>query len=95
VSDPAAEHSNAPAPHIARRALISRLVTLGKRWGYGLFFIAMVLFFVGFVVGFTTPVTTVITICLVIGSLILAPAIVFHYGVRAAQREEAGIPRRH
>ncbi|MDG2261464.1 MAG: hypothetical protein P8N50_03915 [Actinomycetota bacterium] len=80
---------------LARRANISRLVSIGQRTGYALFTIAMVLFFVGFVVGFTILVTTVITICLVVGSLILAPAIVFHYGVRAALREEAGIPRRH
>lgn len=70
-------------------------MSLGQRIGYGLFTVAMVLFFIGFVVGFTTAVTTAITLCLVIGSLILAPAIVFHYGVKAAQREDAGIPRRH
>jgi len=82
-------------PVLQRRANISRLVSLGQRTGYGLFGIAMVLFFAGFIVGFTTAVTTTITICLVVGSLILAPAIVFHYGVKAALREEAGIPRRH
>ena len=75
--------------------MISQLVTLGQRLGYGLFAVAMVLFVVGFIAGFTTAVTFAITMCLIIGSLILAPAIVFHYGVRAAQRADAGLPDGH
>lgn len=81
-------------PVLERRARISSLVTLGQRLGYGLFLVAVILFVVGFAAGFTSAVTAAITICLVVGSLILAPAIVFHYGVRAAIREDAGIPRR-
>ena len=79
-----------PDPLLARRTNISRLVTLGKRAGYGLFLISIVLFFAGFMAGFTTSVTTLITVCLVVGSLILAPALVFHYGLKAAVRAEAG-----
>lgn len=82
-------------PVLERRAQIARLVSLGQRVGYGLFAIAVALFVYGFIAGFGTTVTTIITVCLVVGSLILAPAIVFHYGVRAAQREDDGIPRRH
>ena len=82
-------------PVLQRRAQISRLVSLGQRTGYALFLVAVVLFVIGFVNGFGTAITTTITICLVVGSLILAPAIVFHYGVKAAQREDDGIPRRH
>ncbi len=81
-------------PVLARRARIATWVRVGQRVGYTLFLLAMVLFVVGFAVGFTSAVTGLITACLVLGSLILAPAIVFHYGVRAAQREDAGIPRR-
>ena len=79
-----------PDPVLERRAAIARLVSLGQRVGYSLFLVAMVLFVVGFVAGFSGALTTIITLCLVFGSLVLAPAIVFHYGVRAAQREDDG-----
>lgn len=74
---------------LARRAQIKRLVDLGQRIGYGLFGVAVVGFFVGFVVGFTDPLVTVIVVSLVVGSVILAPAIVFGYGVKAAERDDA------
>jgi len=71
------------------------MVQLGKRLGYGLFLLAIVLFVAGFISGFTEAITTVITVSLVVGSLILAPAIVFHYGVKAAERADAGQVREH
>ena len=74
---------------LARRARIAALVQLGKRVGYGLYLVAVVLFAVGLAVGYTTAVTTAIVVCLVVGSLVLAPAIVFGYAVRAAEREDA------
>lgn len=74
---------------LARRAQIKRLVDLGQRIGYGLFGVAVVGFFVGFIVDFTDPLVTVIVVSLVVGSVILAPAIVFGYGVKAAEREDA------
>jgi hypothetical protein len=72
----------------ARRQLIARLVALGKRVGYLLFLAAIVLFVVGAIGSFTTGLTSAIVACLVIGSLVLAPAIVFSYAVRAAERED-------
>ncbi len=74
---------------LARRERIKRLVDLGQRIGYGLFGVAVVGFFVGFVVDFTDPLVTVIVLSLVVGSVILAPAIVFGYGVKAAERDDA------
>lgn len=74
---------------LARREHIQRLVSLGQRVGYGLFGVAIVGFFVGFVVDFTEPLVSVIVVSLVVGSVILAPAIVFAYGVKAAEREDA------
>jgi hypothetical protein len=47
-----------------------------------------VLFVVGLVVGYTDGLVSVIVFSLVIGSLVLAPAIVFNYAVRAAERED-------
>jgi hypothetical protein len=75
-------------PVLARRARIRTAVTWGQRIGYGCFLAALVLFVVGAATGFSSSVTTAITVLLVVGSLVLAPAIVFHYGVRAAEREE-------
>lgn len=74
---------------LARRERIKRLVDIGQRLGYGLFGVAIVGFFVGFIVDFTDPLVTVIVVSLVVGSVILAPAIVFGYGVKAAEREDA------
>ena len=71
-----------------RRARIARLVSVGKRVGYGLFLAAIVLFAAGFVVGFDGFVGSAIIGCLVVGSLVLAPAIVFGYAVKAAERDD-------
>ena len=73
---------------LARRERIKRLVDLGQRVGYGLFGLAIVGFFIGFIVDFTDPLVSVIVISMVVGSVILAPAIVFGYGVKAAERED-------
>lgn len=82
-------------PVLERRRRIAGLVQLGKRVGWGCFGLAMVLFFTGLVVGYTAAVTTVIVAALLLGSATLAPAIVFGYAVRAAEREERGEPGFH
>ena len=61
---------------------------MGKRVGYSLFLAAMVLFFVGFATEFSGELTGAIAACMIIGSIILAPAIVFGYAVRSAHRED-------
>ncbi len=71
-----------------RRARIARLVEVGQRIGYGLFGVAIVMFGVGFVTGFDGLVRSAIIGCLVVGSLVLAPAIVFGYAVKAAERDD-------
>ena len=73
---------------LVRRARIAALVQVGKRVGYGLYLVAVVLFGVGLAAGYTSGTTTAIVVCLVAGSLVLAPAIVFGYAVRAAERED-------
>lgn len=75
---------------LARRARIALLCAWGKRIGYSLYAIAMAVFFVGFFGGFHSWVATTIVICLLIGSILLIPAIVFAYGVKAADREDRG-----
>lgn len=73
---------------LAKRARITELVQVGKRVGYGLFLLAIVLFFFGFFTTFESWMVTVTVASLVIGSIILAPAIVFGYGVKAAIRDD-------
>ena len=75
-------------PTLAKRARIAHLVELGQRVGYSLFGVAIVAFVAGFVAGFDGAVRTVTVASLVVGSLILAPAIVFGYGVKAAERDD-------
>lgn len=60
----------------------------GLRLGTALYVIASVVFFVGFMTGFTDTMVTLIVAMLIIGSLLLAPALVFHYGVKAANRAD-------
>ena len=75
-------------PVLERRRRIALLVSIGQRLGYGLFGLAIVLFVVGFVAGFTGTLTGVIVAALLVGSIVLAPAIVLGYAVKAAERED-------
>jgi hypothetical protein len=75
-------------PVLARRARIARFVEVGQRLGYGLFGVAIVAFLYGFVRGYTTLLTNLIVGALVVGSLVLAPAIVLGYAVKAAERDD-------
>ena len=71
-----------------RRRRIAQLTATGQRLGYLLYLAAAALFFTGFATSFRSPLVTAIIVCLVVGSLILAPAIIFSYAVRAANRED-------
>lgn len=75
-------------PVLARRARASRLADTGQRLGYGLFGLAIVLFFIGLIGDFTSGISTAIVTCVVIGSIVLAPAIVVGYAVKAAIRDD-------
>lgn len=77
-------------PVLARRERIRRLCDLGQRVGYSCFALAVVLFVVAFIAQFPSWLVTVIIAAMVVGSLVLAPAIVFGYGVKAADAEDRG-----
>ena len=79
-------------PTLARRERIARLTRLGQRLGYGLFGAAILVFAIGAAGGFAAWEVGVVVACLVAGSVVLAPAIVFSYGVRAAEREDRRRP---
>lgn len=74
---------------------MGRLASTGKRVGYSLWLLAIVAFVVGMVTSFGPVVTTAVIGGLAAGSLLLAPAIVIAYGVRAADREDRGEPGGH
>lgn len=71
-----------------KRAKIARAASLAQRIGYSLYLIAIIAFFIGFFDGFTSGVVTIIVITMAIGSVLLAPAIVAGYAVKAAERED-------
>ena len=73
---------------VARRRRIAQVTVIGQRLGYLLYLAAAALFFTGFATSFYSPLVTAIIVCLVVGSIVLAPAIVFSYAVRAADRDE-------
>ena len=75
-------------PVLARRRQVARAAEIGQRIGYALFGLALVVFVAGFVVGLTGAVVVIVVAALVVGSLLLAPAIVAGYGVKAADRED-------
>jgi hypothetical protein len=76
-------------PVLVRRRQMARGAHLGKRTGYLLWTAAVVLFFVALATGLPRALTTAILLCMGVGSVFLAPAIVIGYGVKAADREDA------
>jgi hypothetical protein len=67
---------------------MARLAQTGKRVGYGLFLVAIVAFVGGVASDFPSVLVTVVVASLAVGSVVLAPAIVIGYGVKAAERED-------
>ena len=82
-------------PVVAQRARLGIVAQRGQRLGYLVYLVAMVLFVVGLIAGYTTGLTTAIVACLVLGSVVLAPTIILGYAVKAADREDRGLPHGH
>jgi protein-S-isoprenylcysteine O-methyltransferase Ste14 len=77
-----------PDPTLVRRARIRRLTEMGQWVGYAVFGLAVVLFMVGVIVGLSGLIADLVIACLVVGTVVLAPAIVLGYAVKAAERED-------
>ena len=75
-------------PILEQRARVRRLADLAKRFGYLLFGVTIVLFFVALATGFSGGMATAATITLVAGCIVLAPAILLGYAVKGAERDE-------
>lgn len=79
------EHSD---PVLERRRRIGAWANTGQKLGYGLYVLSLAAFLAGLATGFGTVAAVVATIALIAGSVILAPAIIVGYGVRAADRAD-------
>ncbi|MCP4966736.1 MAG: hypothetical protein GY926_16105, partial [bacterium] len=75
-------------PVLASRARIAGWVSLGLRTGYGLFGLAMIIFFASTIFDLNRLTTGAMTFCLLVGSAILAPSLVFSYAIKAASRAD-------
>jgi hypothetical protein len=87
-------------PVLAKRAQVARWVQLGQRTGYLALMVAVVLFVIGFLTGFPGGLATAVFLALIMACIVLPPAMVFGYGVKAAERHEAELrgerpPSRH
>lgn len=87
---PAAPADRTPPddPILARRDAWRRFASTGQRIGYLVFAVSIVTFFVGLSVGWSDLITTVVIGGIIVGSFVLAPAIVFGYAVKAADRAD-------
>ncbi len=90
MTDPAPDNPLTDDPVLARRAQIARWVRVGKRIGYSLWLIAIILYAIGLIDRYRPGLVTAIVTCLLVGSVFLLPAIILGYAVRAADREDRG-----
>ena len=87
-TSPSDDRPDTADPVLVRRRRLAHAADLAQRGGYALFGVAIVLFLVGFAVGLTGALVAAILVAMGIGSLLLAPAIVLGYAVKAADRDD-------
>jgi len=75
-------------PVRARRQRIAHWTLLANRIGYLSFAVAIVAFVLAFAFGFSGAMSAIIIAALVVGTILLAPAIVLGYAVKAAERDD-------
>jgi hypothetical protein len=75
-------------PVRARRQRIAKYTKLANRVGYLCLAVAVVTFIIGFAGSFNDTVSTIVIAMLVTGSVLLAPAIILGYAIKAAERED-------
>jgi hypothetical protein len=71
-----------------RRARVAKWNQIATRLGYLLFAVAIVMFFVALTTNFSQGKVTIITTSMIVGSVLLAPAIVVGYAVKAAEKDD-------
>ena len=93
TTEPTPTPTAAPArskadPVRAKRQKVAKYTLLANRIGYLFYALAIATFVIGFAVSFNGLVSGVVIGSLVIGSILLAPAIVLGYGIKAAERDD-------
>ena len=73
---------------LMRRQQASLIANTGRKIGYSIFFLSLIIFAIGLTVEFNNLVARTLTVLLIMGSIVLAPSILLHYAVRGAEREE-------
>ena len=86
ATDPATDRAIDPVR--ARRQQIARWTLMANRIGYLFFALAIAVFIIGFAVSFNGAVSAIVIGSLIIGTILLAPAIVLGYAVKAAERDD-------
>ena len=75
-------------PVRVRRQRIAHWTLLANRVGYLFYAVAIALFVMAFAFGFKGVLVTLLTIFLIAGSILLAPAIILGYAIKAAERDD-------
>jgi len=82
-------------PILVKREKFSAAADWGKKIGYSLFGLAIVAFFVGLFTNFNDTWGWIVIGCLILGSVLLLPAIIIGYAVKAAYRDDLGLDSGH
>ena len=85
---PSANDPSANDPVRARRRKIAKYTLLANRIGYLFYALAIATFVIGFAISFNGAVSAIVIGSLIVGSVLLAPAIVLGYAVKAAERDD-------
>ena len=75
-------------PVLDHRRRMARLAAAGRRSGYLMYLLSLAVFAAGLLLGFNDALASVAAAALIAGSVVLAPAIIIGYGVRAADRAD-------
>lgn len=75
-------------PILIQRAKALRIAKGGQRLGYLLYLIAIVVYTIGLATDFNSTVSAIVTVTFIAGSIVLAPAILAGYAVKAAVRDD-------
>jgi hypothetical protein len=75
-------------PILVQRAKAQRIANIGQRIGYLLYGLAIVVFMIGLLTNFNSTVSAITTFGVIAGSIVLAPAILAGYAVKAAVRDD-------
>lgn len=75
-------------PILARRARFAQLATRGQRLGYAMLIVAVCAFAAGAATGFPAASIVIVVTALALTTVVLLPAIILGYAVRAAEKED-------